>query len=521
MDNNVVEAFVHKAGRVVHIAARRRWLALGVATGVAVVCSVGILAVPERYQANARVYVDTQTMLKPLMADLTYQPDIDEQVGMLARTLISRPNMERLVSIPGLELGELGEGAREKAVSQLMERIKIVPTSTGNLFEISYRGASPEHARKLVEATVDMFVNANEGSKKQDSEDAGQFIEDQIRAYEAKLTESENRLKDFKIRNFGVTGVSNQDYFSRVSALTEQVSKLRIELSAAVQSRDAYRRELADEEPQLPMEVARSVDVAQAQERLQAQRKHLDELLRRYTDVHPDVISARRVLVQLSADVSERKQAEEAALTKSGNTGKAATSPVYQKLRISLAESEAQVASLRSQLSAQQEQLTQVRALAGRVPQVEAELAQLNRDYDIIRRNYDQMVARRESASLGVKLDESSQLAEFRLIEPPRVAPTPVFPARLHLAAIAVFFSLIAGVAAAILAELLSPTFDDASALREMSGRPVLGTVSMLVTPEGERGQRVQVARFASALGIVVVLQALWVAWIASRSGFG
>jgi polysaccharide chain length determinant protein (PEP-CTERM system associated) len=518
--NNVVEDFVVKAKLLARIAAKRRWLALGVAAGVAVACGVGISAVPDRYEASARVYVDTQTVLKPLMAGLTYQPDIDQQVRMLASTLISRPNVERLMRIPELHLGVASAGAKEALVSRLMNQIKVVPTGSGNLYEITYRGASPERAQRLVQATVDMFVHAGAGDKKRDSQDAGRFIEDQIRSYETKLIEAESRLKDFKIRNFGVSGVSSQDYFSRVSVLTELVSKLRVDLGAAEQSRDSYRRELAAEEPQLPVEPGTKYGgaaVPEVEARLEAQKKILDELLRRYTDSHPDVTSTRRVINQLEVEARERKEAEERALAKLGKAGRAATSPVYQKLRISLAETESQVASLRSQLAAQQGQLDKVRSLAGRVPQVEAELAQLNRDYDIIRKNYDSMVARRESASLGVKLDESSQLAEFRLVEPPRVSPLPVFPRRLHLALMAVIVSVAAGIAVAVVADLMRPTFDDAKSLRVFSGRQVVGTVSMLVTPHARREQRMSLLRFTAVFGVVMALQAIWVAYVALK----
>jgi hypothetical protein len=188
---------------------------------------------------------------------------------------------------------------------------------------------------------------------------------------------------------------------------------------------------------------------------------------------------------------------------------------VYQKLRISLAEAEAQVASLRSQLATQQGRLDQVRSSAGRLPQVEAELAQLNRDYDIIRKNYDAMVSRREAAALGVKVDASAQLAEFRVVEPPRVSPSPVFPSRLHLALIAVVASLAVGIGVAVLADSMRPTFDDAKSLEQLSGRPVLGAVSMLVTPQGQVDKRTRLVRFGAALCVLLVLQAVWVGWIA------
>lgn len=516
MDNGV-DVFLEKVHWVLRTVAKRRWLALGVAAVIALASGLVITEVPDRYEAKARVYVDTQTVLKPLMAGLTFQPDIDQQVRMLAQTLISRPNVERLVRIPELQLDVSGSAAREEVIARLMDKIKVIPTSAGNLYEITYRGSNPERATRLVEATVNLFVNSGAGAKKRDSEDAGHFIESQIRSYESKLVEAENRLKEFKIRNFGVSGVSTQDYFTRVSTLTEGVNKLRAELNAAEMSRDSYRRELAAEEPQLPA-VAAAIDV---EARLDAQRKQLDELLRRYTEAHPDVISARRIISQLEADARNPKEFAERSQARGSKIRKAATSPIYQKLRVSLAEAEAQVASLRSQLDTQQAQLDEVRALAGRAPQVEAELAQLNRDYDVIRKNYDVMVARRESASLGVKLDESSQLAEFRLVEPPRVSPRPVFPARVHLALLAAVLSLALGIATAALVDFVWPTFEDRATLARLSGRTVLGTVSMLVTPQALQERRTSMLRFAATSALLIALQAVWITWLSLKPNIG
>lgn len=515
--NNVVQSLFEQLRQVLAIVLKRRWLALAVAGGVAAVSAIGLAFVRDRYEATARVYVDTQSVLKPLMAGLTYQPDIDQQVRMLARTLISRPNVEALVRTPGLSLPGAEGAGHDAVVTRLMDRIKVNPTAAGNLYEISYAGDTPADAQRLVQATVDLFVHAGSGDKKRDSEEAGRFIEAQIKLYEAKLVEAETRLKDFKVHNFGVTGVStdNQDYFVRVSTLSDEVDKLRLSLGAASQARAAYRRELASEDPQLPMG-ARAGEgsplTAATDARLLEQRSRLDDLLRRYTEAHPDVLSTRRTIARLEAEAREQAQAGAAG---AGRASRAATSPVYQQLRVSLAEAEAQVASLSSQLALQEARLAQVRSLAGRQPQVEAELAQLNRDYDVIRRNYDQMVARRESASLGVKLDESSQLATFRLVEPPRVASQPVSPSRARLAMLAVLASLAAGIAAALLAEQMRPTFEDAAALAAFCSRPVLGTVGMHATQAFVAGQQTRQRRFAMAAVALMVLQLLWVAWLA------
>ena len=209
--------------RWIRLVSRRRWLVLGVGSAAAVLCAIGVASIPERYEASSRIYVDTQTVLKPLMANLAYQPDIDQQVGMLARTLISRPNVERLVRRPELGFDVSSSRKTDALVSTLMNQIRITPTPEGNLYDITYRGSSPSGAQRLVEATVDMFVNASAGAKKRDSQDAGRFIEAQIDAYRAKLNDAEDALQQFRARNVGVAGVSSLEYFNRIALLSEQI----------------------------------------------------------------------------------------------------------------------------------------------------------------------------------------------------------------------------------------------------------------------------------------------------------
>ncbi len=524
--NNAVEACAASALKVVRTVARNRRLALAAFALAALAGALAISRVPDRYEASAVIYVDTQTVLKPLMTGLAHQPDVDQQLGMLARTLISKPNVERLLQAPGLGIDVSSRDAREAAVTRLRKQIKVDLAGSTNLYEISYRGESPDRARRTVEATVDLFVHAGTRTQAQESRDAGRFIDEQVRAYEAKLIEAENRLKEFKMRNFGVAGqpgTTNEDLFKRMSALTDGVNRLRVELAGAERSRDAFQREIAAEEPralaEMPITPNGAAAVAlDARSRLALQKKQLAEMRMRYTEAHPDVVFARQVIKQLEVEAAAEARAAAASPGKRRAAVPSAINPIYTQLRIALAEAEAKVDSLRSQLVAQQQQLEEVRSVAARLPQVDAEFAQLNRDYDVIRKNYELMVGRRESASLGAKLNQSAQLTEFRLIEPPSVSQTPVAPSRLHLSLAAMLVALAAGVAAPLVAERLRPGFEEPEDLQLFGERPVVGAVPMLVTEQGLREQRASALAFAAALGLMFVAQALWVAWIASTS---
>ena len=521
--NNAVETLAAGALQVVHTVARHRGLALGAFAFAALASALAIGRVHDRYEASAVIYVDTQTVLKPLMTGLTLAPDVDQQLGLLARTLISKPNVERLLQTPDLGIDVSSRDAREAAVKRLRKQIKVDRTTSTNLYEISYRGESPDRAQRMVEATVDLFVHTGT-PQAQESQDAGRFIDEQVRAYEAKLIEAENRLKEFKLHNFGVAGqpgTTNEDLYKRMSALTDGVSRLQVELAGAEHTRDAFRRELAAEEPralaELPITPNAAAAVAlNARSRLALQKRQLADLRMRYTEEHPDVVIARHVIKQLEAEAAAEARGAP------GRANRAAVpsgvNPVYTQLRISLADAEAKVDSLRSQLAAQQEQLKDVRAVAARLPQIDAEFARLNRDYDVIRKNYELLVGRRESASLGAKLNQSAQLTEFRLIEPPSVSPVPVVPSRLQLSLAAMLAALAAGVTAPLVVERLRPGFEEPEALQLFGERPVVGAVPMLVTDQGRLRQRASAIGFAAAFGLVFMAQAIWVAWIASTS---
>ena len=494
---------------------RRRWLAIAVMWGVGLAGFAVVWFVPNRYEANARIYVDTQTVLKPLMQGLAFQPDTDQQVRMLAKTLVSRPNVEHILKATHAKVPTTGV-AHEQAVDQMIDRIKI--DGGGNLYVISVKDTDPTAAKAVVAALVDLFVGNGTEAKQRDSSEAGSFIDEQIKTYEAKLSEAENRLKDFKIRNFGVSGVSTQDYFARTSTIADEVTRLQIAYAAAVQSRDALKRELSAEDPHLPADASNPPippAPTELDSRIDSQKKQLDELLRKYTEAHPDVISARQTIRQLEA----QRAAERAALKNGGRTGSAATSPVFQRIRVSLADAEANVASLGSQLSAQQARLAELRATASKAPQAEAELAQLNRDYDVIRKNYEMLVSRRESASLGVKMDESAQLADFRVIEPPHVMPKAVFPDRTALAGLAMLASLGLGLGLAWALSLIYPTFSSPRQLELATKRPVIGMISNVTTAGLAVARRRDLQRVVLVMAVFFAMQGVWIVLVTKRLG--
>ncbi|HTT13514.1 MAG TPA: XrtA system polysaccharide chain length determinant [Burkholderiaceae bacterium] len=497
---------------------QRRWIGLAVAWIAALVGSGAVLRMPERYEATSRIYVDTQSVLKPLLTGLAVQPDVNQQVAMLARTLITRPNLENLIRNADLSITIKSDRDREDLLDTLTREVKLTGGGRENLFNVSYRDTDPNRAQRVVQSLTTMFVDSGLGGKRRDTEAARRFIDEQIKSYEKKLEEAENRLKEFKLRNLNYTTGSGKDFFGQMTAINEDLAKVRLELRASEESREALRHELAGEDPSLASDVFATVDNATAipelDGRIELLSKQLDELLRRYTEEHPDVIAARRQLASLQADRAKELEARKrAAAAKIKSTG-GATNPVFQGIKIALAEAEANVASLQGRERELESRLVALRSTAGRVPQVEAELAQLNRDYDVLRKQYDGLVTRRESAAISEDVDATTQLADFRIIDPPRVSPKPVFPNRASLAPLALLGALGLGALVSFALSQLFPTIDTARVLRDVGQRPVLGIVSLRPNPATVGRRRISNVAFGGALSMLLIVFGSWIAWI-------
>ena len=508
---------------------KHRWLGLIVAWGVAALAFVLVLAKAEKYEATARIFVDTQSILKPLMSGLAVQPNVDQQIGMLSRTLISRPNVEKLIQMTGLEKEAVTKEAHEALVDQLSKTLEIRTAGRDNLYQLSFRDVTPEKATRVIESLVSIFVQSSQGGNREDSAAAKSFIDDQIKAYVTKLEEAETRLKEFKIKNIDTQSADGKDMVGQMNDVSAQMSQAKLELREALNAREALKTQLAAENARFAeansrkalSESSQALATPEIDSRIEAQKRNLDGLLQRYTDQHPDVISARKLI----AELEEAKRKQVAELRKSGVAVPHAasnSSPAYLEINRLLATTEAQVASLSARVGEYESRMGRARALMKSAPQVEAELAQLNRDYEVNKKNYNDLVARRESAALSGSMDAAAGVAEFRLIDPPRASPRPVAPNRQTLLPLALLFSIGCGVAAAYVASQLRSVFFDARALKDAVGLPVLGTVTLVKSQELLAAEREDLKKFLGASGALVgvyVLGILITSLLASRAG--
>jgi len=458
---------------------QRRWLGLGVAWLAAIIGTIVVFRLPDKYEASARVYVDTDSLLQPLLAGMTVAPDAGSQVGILSRLLLSRPNIEKIIRKSDLDTSA-GRNAAD-LVDEVAGSLNISRAGGDNLYTIAFRYPDGRKARDVVQAALSTFIEQSLGQTRGDTDNARKFLDDQIKDYERKLRESEARMEAFRLKYLGLFGTNGQGYVAQMAAMSEQIKETRIELSVAEQTRDGIRQQLQEQTQRGPGVTSKriaAISVPAIDARINEQKRQLDELLRKYTDQHPDVVGVKRVIAQLEEDRQHEIEVRSKAAENDPGNG-VSGDPVAEQLKVALNDAEANVTTLRARLGEYEARYNQLRASAETLPKIDVEVTQLNRDYEIQKRQYESLVARRETASLTGKLEEAG-VAEMRIIDPPRVTPNPVAPNRVLLLGGVVALSLLAGLAASWLVSQARPTFHDGRALREITQRPLLGMVSIL-----------------------------------------
>jgi polysaccharide chain length determinant protein (PEP-CTERM system associated) len=352
------------------------------------------------------------------------------------------------------------------------------------------------------------------GLKRSDAGLAQRFLQSQLRDYETRLTEAEQRLAQFKQQNVGLLPAMGGDYYQRLETETGSLQQLRQRYDQLSQRRAEFARQLEGEEPSYGIMGSSGDSPIDGQ--IARFRAQLDELLLTYTEKHPQVISLKETIARLEqekrngAKVSTSVAPPGAELTPDQAMARSLDlNPVYQNLRLSLSQADADLAELKGQMAAQQAVVAELRSRVDAIPEVEAELARLNRDYEVNKTQYDTLLTRLESAKISEDADQSTENVKFRVIQPPTVPFKPVGPMRLALDTVVLLAALGLGVGLAVLLSQLHPTFTTRDFLQKVTGIPVLGSITAAINESFVPWHRQQSVLVGWALGLLLMVYLL------------
>lgn len=496
-----------------------RWIALSMAAFLSLSGWFVVMTIPNQYLVTAKVYLDTSTSLKPLLRGIAADTNMQRDAAMMVqKTLLTRPTLETVARKVDLDLKAKTPRDFDLIIDKMQKSITITPTDRNNIFVVSYENHDPKLAMRVVSALLNTFVERSLGASRKDTSTSKEFLDKQIHAFEQRLADAENRLREFKQKNVGLMPSQGKDYFSELQDVESQLANAELQLNEAERRRDELKAQLSGEQPAFGFgpdaNTTQSVTTP-LDSRIDALQKQLDDLRLKYTDQYPDVIATKRLIAEL------KKQRE--AVVSKDNKGSTSgptpveANPVYQDFKVSLGQAQANVAALKARVDEYKKREANLKKLVNTVPQIEAELESLNRNYDIDKKNYKELVARREALSLTQQANQSSDDFQFNVIEPPRVPLFPVSPNRQMLSIGALVVGLGGGIAFAWLLGLLRPTFYSSENFAEVTDFPVLGTVSRIWTRREAMQRRIALASFAAGVvglfglyGGLMVLQTVY-----------
>jgi polysaccharide chain length determinant protein (PEP-CTERM system associated) len=485
---------------------RHRWLALVVAWVVAIGGWLWVWQLPEAYVASARIYVDTNNVLRPLLKGLAIQPNISQRIAMLSQTLLSRPHMEKLMRMTDLDLQVNTDAERDAMIAELTEAITL-SGERGNASLYSIKVTDPDRAtaKAVAQALITVFIESSLSGKRADSSGAQDFLDEQISEYEKRLIEAENRLAIFKQENVDVLPGTGGGYYSRLDEARINLSQARLQLSELENRRRELQRQIDGEDPVFISSGITGTDsMSPLDSRIQSMRVTLDGLLTRYTEKHPEV----RQLLGLIKELEAEKAVEYERVREDTNSGFVglSNSPVYQGMRSMLAETEANVAELQVRVAEYERRVSDLNDKVNNIPEIEAELKQLDRDYSVISAQHQELLERRESARLSEDVEQNASDVTFRVIDPPFVPLQPSEPNKLLLNGAVLLVGVAAGLGFALSLSLVYPVISDPRTLIAVTGLPLLGSVSIILKQEQKRKERYALVTFASlGVGLVIV----------------
>ena len=477
--------------------ARHRWRALALAWVVCLAGWAGIYAIPNQWQSSTRIYADADAILGMLLRGIAIDNSPAGQVEVLQRTLLSRPNLEKVIQRTPLDARAQTAGERDALLARLVRDIRIT-TQTRNLFTIDYTDRDPRVAHDVVATTLALFMEAATVTDRQQMENARGFLNQQIGSYEVQLRQAERRRAEFQTRYIDILPSDALGGVTRLDAARNRLVQVQGELTDARRRRDLTQQQLENLPAMLAPGAAGSSGVAGGNPRVFDAERQLSELRLRYTDQHPDVVAARNALAQLRTSGGGGGGTPRAAVPSAPREA-ARSNPLYEQMRVRLVDVDGQISSLERQEREGQAEVTRLDAVARSEPEVQAQFLNLDRDYTVLRRNYEELLARRESLQLAGAARDSSDRVRLEVVDPPTVPTQPLSMKRPLLAAGVLLLGLGAGGALAFLLVQMDRTFYTMQDLRRI-GPPVLGSVS------GRTRRSTPLGRVAFAGGIAMLL---------------
>jgi polysaccharide chain length determinant protein (PEP-CTERM system associated) len=521
-------------GEYLDILRRRKWLIVFSFLIILFAAMAYCVVIPDQYQSGTKILIIPPAVAEGMVRS-TVNLSTRDRLRAIEQDILSRPRLLGVIRKIGISrLGFDGMSEEEmstkmrSAIDVRIERNKDRNADrTVNTFALSFLHGNPEVAQDVASNLGSLFIGENIRLREESTQETSKFLETQLEETRVRLERQEERIKQYKIQYSGELPQQEQSAMNRLQRLQDQI-KNNSDAIARLQDRKDY---LESQASALERNIQRGgdlnlLDAAGSGEQSKAgrllselalRRKKLEEVSRKYTPLHPAVVQARWELEQVEAKIATiREEARKGKGDSSGEVAEPESVPGQQqvaqakremhRLHGQIAQADLDITARNRQNETATKNIDEIQRKVERLPQREQEIIALSRDYDNLKKSYDELLGKKFKANISMNLEENQKAERFEVLEPAVLPSKPSKPDRLKVLGLALLASLVIGVGGSIGLEMLDPTLRGLREFKSFFEMPILACLPVI--QDDRLNRRLAVRRAAVAGGLVSILGA-------------
>jgi len=479
---------------------KRKYIALSTALAVLSVFTWGSFLWPRTYEASSTVFIERSFLIEPAKKGAGLSSGMEERLRTLKDALTSRNLAERAIKKIDLDVKMKNSAQYNSLIEDIIKKLTVTikglkDRQTADLFEISYIGSDPKTVRDLVNALVSEYIEENIGYKRAEVNESYEFTQGQLLEYKKKLEESDKAVRTFKERNRLVDTQRETSVAARMDILEGTKADAEIKMKELLRKRDNLQKQLSGEK-----------EITPAKEGPHARLKDLNNQLMvlsaKYTDDYPEVIKVRSEIEEL------KKQIGQAGNSRAQSSGaeSAAMNPVYQQIREQLAETDAEMETLKARIEELSRQQKGAEGILARIPREQEEWARLQRDRTVNQKIYDDLMQKLENASISKDLELTNKTGNFRVVDPAILPYVPVKPNTVVMIALGILLGIASGIGVVIGLDHFAHSFKDEDSIEANFKLPVFSTIQTVISDKDKMSAKKINRRIFTAAGLYLLI---------------
>ena len=471
---------------------------------------------PAKYRSEALILVEQQKVPE-LYVTPNVVTDLQDRLQSMTQQILSRTRLQKLIEQFSLYTDLRQRMTNDEIVDKMRTDIRIelvqAPRRQDELtaFRISFLYSSARVAQQITNELTSLFIDENLQARGQQSVGTTSFLENQLEQARQDLAQQEQNLREYKLRFIGELPEQQQSMLQMLGSLQSQLEANSAAIERSEHER-IYLESMRSEYQALQGSVvsangnAAVSPITVVDGTLRELRNQLTDLEAKYTPRHPDV-------EKLQDEIADWEQKRKQLEGKQDDTTPKdpSVNPATRAPSVSLAEVESRLKVTTAEIDDYQESGKKLRArmddLEKRlnlVPMREQQLAEVNRNYENSRQNYQSLLQKKMQSELATNLEKRQQGEQFRIIDPPNLPLKPSEPNRLEIIAIGWVLGLCLGLGLTALHEAADDTIHSERSLLESLPALILVDVPLLQS-RGERIRR-RLFRICEAMATVFLL---------------